>query len=216
MTPNRLLSAYGLRQRLYAWLVGVWSRGYEPLVFSRKRSLLEDLRGVVVEIGPGTGPNLAFYHQDVVWIGVEPNGYMNPYLQRQAQQVGRSIDVRAGSAEQLPVADESADAVVSTMVLCSVDDQEQSLQEVMRVLKPGGRYVFMEHVAAEPGSRLLFVQQIINPGWRLVADGCHVNRRTGEAIEAAGFREVHLQRFSREPGICESAYCRLCGEVDRA
>ncbi len=195
MSSDRLSFGYGIYQRFYAWLVSKWSTGYEPTVANRKRQLLQDLRGVVVEIGPGTGPNLAFYHPDVEWIGVEPNGYMNPYIERQAEKYGRDIQVRAGNAEHLPIEDATADAVVSTLVLCSVSDLEQSLHEILRVLKPGGRYVFMEHVAAESGSRLHVVQEIINPGWKLVADGCHVNRRTGEAIEAAGFREVHLQRF---------------------
>lgn len=189
-TPKR-----GPRQWLYAKLLSIWSEGYDPLVVDRKLSLLEDLRGVVVEIGPGTGPNLSLFHPDVHWIGIEPNGHMNEYLEQEARRLQRQIDVRGGTAESIPVPDESADAVVATMVLCSVGDQANSLREVLRVLKPGGRYVFMEHVAAEEGSKLHRVQQVLNPGWKLVADGCHVNRRTGESIEQAGFREVSIQRF---------------------
>ena len=69
------------------------------------------------------------------------------------------------------------------------------------MLRPGGRYVFLEHVAAEEGSRLHLVQQAINPGWRIVSDGCNVTRRTGEAIQRAGFREVHLERFQMSQGF---------------
>ncbi len=195
MTLRSPDSKRGPRQWFYAKLVSIWSNGYSPLVAERRRSLLCDLRGTVVEIGPGTGPNLALYHPDVHWIGIEPNGHMNDYLQEEANSLQLDIDMRGGTAESIPLPDESADAVVATMVLCSVKDQARSLQEFLRVLKPGGRFVFMEHVAAENGSRLLMVQHVINPGWRIVADGCQVNLHTGAAIEAAGFSEVHMEHF---------------------
>lgn len=191
----------GLRQWLYAWLIARWSDGYDPLITDRKRALLHELRGTVVEIGPGTGPNLALYRPDVHWIGIEPNGHMDGYLQAEARRLQRDIDVRGGTAEALPLPDESADAVVATMVLCSVSDQTLALNEILRILKPGGRFVFMEHVAAPEGSRLYKVQQVINPGWRIVSDGCHVTRRTGEAIRAAGFGEVHIEPFKMPQGF---------------
>ena len=191
----------GPRRRLYAWLVSKWSAGYDPLVTERKRALLGELRGTVVEIGPGTGPNLALYRPDVHWIGIEPNGHMDGYLQAEARRLQRDIDVRGGTAESLPFPDESADAVVATMVLCSVSDQARALQEIRRVLKPGGRYVFLEHVAAASGSRLHLTQSVINPGWRIIADGCHVNRRTGDAIEQAGFSRVQMERFDLPQGF---------------
>jgi SAM-dependent methyltransferase len=196
MTDDAPAPQRGLRRKLYAWMLARWSSGYDPLVTKRKAALLGDLRGTVVEIGPGTGPNLALYRPDVHWIGFEPNGYMDGYLRAEARRLGRDIDVRGGTAENLPLPDASADAVVATLVLCSVSDQVRALQEIRRVLKPGGRYAFLEHVAAPRGSRLHRVQNLINPGWRLVADGCHVNRHTGDAIERVGFSHVQIERFS--------------------
>jgi ubiquinone/menaquinone biosynthesis C-methylase UbiE len=94
-----------------------------------------------------------------------------------------------------------ADATVATMVLCSVANQEAALREVLRVLKPNGTFVFLEHVAAERGSRLSRVQNVLNPGWRLFADGCNINRRTGDAIQQAGFRYIHMEEFRMPQGF---------------
>lgn len=97
----------------------------------------------LLEIGPGAGASLAYYPKDIHWIGIEPNPYMHPYLEREAQQQGlTNIELQSGSAEKLPVEDESIDTVVSTHVLCSVTDLEASFQEIKRVLKPGGSFVW--------------------------------------------------------------------------
>lgn len=199
--PNPAPRKRGLYPRFYARLIARWSDGYDPLVVDRKRALLGDLRGTVVEIGPGSGPNLALYHPDVHWIGVEPNAHMDGYLYEEARRLGRDIEVRGGAAEALPLPDASADAVVATLVLCSVDDPARALHEILRVLKPGGRYVFLEHVAAEEGSSLYLVQRAVNPPWRIISDGCNVTRRTGDAICRAGFGEVQMERFQMSQGF---------------
>ncbi|MBI3894472.1 MAG: class I SAM-dependent methyltransferase [Acidobacteria bacterium] len=192
--PARPPSA-GLSKRIHAWLLAHSAARYNRLVVERKKALLGGLHGDVLEIGPGTGPNLAFYPADCRWIGVEPNPFMVPYLQRAAKEVGRNIEIRSGSAEQLPAEDTSADAVVSTLVLCSVGDPAASLREVLRVLKPGGRFVFIEHVAAPRGTTLRRLQGFIRPLWKRIADGCHPDRETWLTIEQAGYREVHLEHF---------------------
>ncbi|KAM6547373.1 hypothetical protein CsatB_019049 [Cannabis sativa] len=94
--------------------------------------------------------------------------------------------------EALPLADASADAVVGTLVLCSVGDVNLTLKEVKRVLKPGGLYLFVEHVAAKEGSSLRFIQSILNPLQQTVADGCHLTRETGKHISEAGFSNLKL------------------------
>ncbi|XP_071929086.1 uncharacterized protein [Coffea arabica] len=97
-------------------------------------------------------------------------------------------------AEALPLGDASVDAVVATLVLCSVKDVDLALQEIMRVLKPGGLCVFVEHVAAEDGTIRRFFQGILDPLQQFVADGCHFTRKTGEVIAKAVFSSVELQR----------------------
>ncbi|MBI1955442.1 MAG: class I SAM-dependent methyltransferase [Acidobacteria bacterium] len=185
----------GWSKRLHAWCLAHCAARYERLVAERKRVLIGTLYGDVLEIGPGAGPNLAFYPAGCRWVGVEPNPYMAPYLQQAAEQVGRNIEIRWGSAEQLPAEDASADAVVSTLVLCSVRDPAASLREVLRVLKPGGRFVFIEHVAAPRGTRLRRIQGFIRPLWKRIADGCHPDRETWTTIEQAGFARVHCEHF---------------------
>ena len=185
----------GWSKRFHAWCLAHYTARYERLVADRKRALIGDLHGDVLEIGPGTGPNLAFYPAGCRWVGVEPNPYMVPYLQQAAERVGRNIEIRSGSAEQLPAEDSSTDAVVSTLVLCSVRDPAASLREVLRVLKPGGRFVFIEHVAAPRGTRLRRVQGFIRPIWKRLADGCHPDRETWLTIEQAGFARVDCEHF---------------------
>ncbi len=185
---------------IYAWGMASIAAGHDALLAERKRALLGGLHGTVVEIGPGTGPNLVYYPPGVRWIGVEPNGHMNGYLEKEARRLGLEIELHAGTVEALPFAGDSVDHVVSTLVFCSVDDQTRALREVWRVLKPGGCFVFIEHVAAAEGTTLLRVQHALAPAWRLVADGCRPDRRTWEAISLAGFRSVEIERFRVSAG----------------
>ena len=161
-----------------------------------KRSLLGNLQGRVLEIGPGSGLNLSYYPKDIHWIGVELNPFTQTYLQEEAQQLGlKHIDFRTGSAEQLDVEDNSIDAVVSTYVLCAVTNLTESLQEILRVLKPGGHFLFIEHVAAKEATWTRRLQGWVRPVWKVVFDGCHPDRETGLALQNAGFKQVHYQQF---------------------
>lgn len=184
----------------YAWAMAVIASGHDVALAQRKRSLLGDLHGTVVEIGPGTGPNLAYYAPDVRWVGIEPNGYMNHFLEAEARRLRREIDVRTSLVETLPFEDESIDHVVGTLVLCSVHDQDRALREIRRVLKPGGHFVFVEHVAAPDGTPLHRLQNLITPAWRLVSDGCRPNLRTWEAIPRSGFHIAEIERFQISAG----------------
>jgi len=161
-----------------------------------KQALFADLQGKVLEIGPGAGVNLEYYPTDIHWIGVEPNPFMHSYLEQEAEQVGLNrIDIKSGSAERIEVEDNSVDAVVSTYVLCSVSNLPTTVQEIRRILKPGGRFLFVEHVAAECGSWQRRIQGSIEPIWKTLFDGCRPNRETGLALEKAGFENINYQQF---------------------
>src|SRR3712207_6005618 len=118
-TVTRRASWY---QRLFASALAAEQQTRHADYDARKRALLGELRGDVLELGPGTGPNLAYYSRDVRWLGFEPNPAMFPYLQQEAQRLGMTIQLREGRAEQIEAADASFDAVVGTLVLCSVSD----------------------------------------------------------------------------------------------
>lgn len=186
----------GLRQRVFAWALARFNGAYEKSVSQHKQRLFSDLAGTVVEIGPGTGANLLFLKPDKVrWIGVEPNPFMEEYLRKEATRLGIPVDFRIGTAEHLPLPDASADAAISTLVLCSTASQEQALKEVLRVLKPGGRLIFIEHVAAPRGTRLRTLQNLVTPLWKQLGDGCHPNRETWVQLERAGFADLTCERI---------------------
>jgi ubiquinone/menaquinone biosynthesis C-methylase UbiE len=181
----------GLKQRIFAWALARFSSRYEQFAAKYKERLFAGVSGTVLEIGPGTGVNLCYFRSDRVrWIGVEPNFFMERYLREEAARLGMTTDLRVGTADNLPVDDGSVDAVISTLVLCCVPDQRQSLREIVRALKPGGRLLFIEHVAAAPGRRLRRVQNLVTPIWKWLGDGCYPNRETWTELERAGFAQV--------------------------
>lgn len=186
----------GLAQRLFAWMHAAGDLPeYDEVVNPRKRALFRALSGTVLEIGAGTGENFPFYPQDIQWIGIEPNVYMHNDLLANAREHGIRGELRAGTAETLDLPDSSVDAVVSTMVMCSVKAQDAALREILRVLKPGGRYCFLEHVGAPRGTGLRRLQTGIKPIWRVFADGCTPDCDTAASIRQAGFASVEIEAF---------------------
>ncbi|MDA0564770.1 methyltransferase domain-containing protein [Streptomonospora sp. S1-112] len=183
----------GAGQRLAARMV---PDGWEPPQYARvKPRLLAPLAGEVVEIGPGAGINLGYYGPGVRWTGVEPNPHLHERIRRGAARAGLSARLIPGRAERIDAADSSVDAVVGTLVLCSVADADRVLAEVLRVLRPGGRYVFLEHVAAPPATRTRRAQDVLSPVLRRLPGGCRYNRETGAAIARAGFGAVEHDGF---------------------
>lgn len=161
-----------------------------------KRSLLGQLQGTVLEIGPGAGANFAYYPTDLHWIGVEPNPFMHSYLRQEATQRGfQTIELYEGTAEDLPVNAGMADVVVSSHVLCSVSNLDRALREVQRVLKLGGYLIFLEHVAADSCTWTRRIQEGVAPLWKTLFDNCHPNRETLQALEAAGFATLDYHHF---------------------
>lgn len=190
-----------LYHRAFAWLLAHGEAADRRLYAARKTALLGGIRGHVVEIGAGAGVNLAYLDPAVRYTAVEPNPHFHRRIRQRGRRAGIPVEAVTAVAEQIPLADRSVDAVISTLVLCSVDSQEAALAEVRRVLRPGGTFVFIEHVAAPAGSALLAAQRALRAPWALLADGCRPDRRTAEAIQDAGFAEVHIERFNVPGGL---------------
>lgn len=193
LSKTKMPSCY---KQFFAWGLKNLSAEYEQAIAERKQNLLGNLQGHILEIGPGTGANLPYYPTGIHWIGVEPNPFMHDYLREKAEALGLNIELHQGTAERLPVDDNQMDAVVSTLVLCSVPDLAGTLAEIVRVLKPGGQFMFIEHVVAGEGTLLRQVQRGIRPVWKMLGDGCHPDRETWKALEAAGFAQVDYEHFS--------------------
>jgi ubiquinone/menaquinone biosynthesis C-methylase UbiE len=157
-----------------------------------RQGLLADATGRVLEIGAGTGVNLAHYGDGIESLVLtDPEPPMLKRLQRAANEHAPDAQVLQAPAEDLPFEDDSFDAVVSTLVLCGVDDQPKALREARRVLRPGGRLLFIEHVRSDdPG--LARFQDRMNRINRFVA-GCECNRQTLSAIEAEQFEVSRIE-----------------------
>lgn len=185
-----------LRKRLFAWIYHhLLSSGSleDPLTHDIRAPLIARARGDVLEIGAGDGGNLALYAPGIRLTLLEPNPYMLSYLREACN--GRDytcISVVEGYGERLPFPEQSFDTVITTHVLCSVSSQQQVLAEIRRVLRPGGMFLFVEHVADAPRTLVYHTQRLINPLWKAVGDGCHLTRDTGAAILAAGFSTVEI------------------------
>jgi ubiquinone/menaquinone biosynthesis C-methylase UbiE len=161
-----------------------------------RRTLLTGAFGDVLEIGAGTGINLPHYPPSVRRLVLaEPNPGMRSRLKR---KVGERPDVTVidATAEAIPMPDRAFDVVVSTLVLCSVDSPGRSLAEVWRILRPGGRFLFLEHVAAQGRPGRLRWQRLLEPAWRCMAGNCHLTRRTEDSIVEMGFQLQGVQRES--------------------
>jgi ubiquinone/menaquinone biosynthesis C-methylase UbiE len=169
-----------------------------------KRQLLANAHGRVLEIGVGTGLSFLHYPPDVELAGVEPSPHMLKRARRRAAELGRKVELVEAPAEQLPFADDSFDTVVSLTVLCTVSDAKRTLGEIRRVLRPGGRFVFLEHVRSDD-AQLARRQDRWERPWGWIAGGCHPNRRTLETIEAAGFqiRELEHKELTEVPGLVQ-------------
>jgi ubiquinone/menaquinone biosynthesis C-methylase UbiE len=160
-----------------------------------RAELLGTLSGDVLEVGAGTGVNLSHYPGTVSRLVLtEPDPHMRARLDR---RIGtRGATVRGDAAGHLDLPDESFDVVVSTLVLCTVEDPSRALAEMHRVLRPGGQLVFLEHVAAAAGSSRLRWQRRVEPVWKHLAGNCHVTRDTERSIVTAGFDIEDVRRES--------------------
>ena len=160
-----------------------------------RRRLVAAARGAVVEIGAGYGATFAHYPPAVTSVlALEPDPTLRALALAAATGAPVPVTVQNGVAESLPVADASADVVVSSLVLCSVADQSAVLAEAVRVLRPGGLLLFYEHVRSSHRV-LAAAEDLLTPLWSRVAGGCHPNRDTAAAIAAAGLTMLDLQRF---------------------
>ena len=178
---------------MIGWLYDLVSaRSEKKGMADLRRRLLASLEGEVVEIGAGTGLNLASYERAVRVVAVEPDPGMAKRLTTRAAAARPAAEVVAASAEALPFTDASFDAAVSTFVLCSVADPAAALAEIHRVLRPGGSLVLLEHVRG--AGRAARWQDRLTPFHRSVMGNCHLNRDTFAAVEAAGFETSGVVR----------------------
>lgn len=183
-----------LRNLVTAYLLDRFVPHYNRMAGEVKSRLLAGVSGEMLEIGAGTGANFAYLPEGVRWTGCDPNPGGQRYCERGASAAGIEAQWRRAPAEELPFDGGRFDTVVSTLTLCSVRSPEKALREVLRVLKPGGMFIFLEHVAAHESSPLLRRQKRWAPVFGALA-GCRPHQDTAQLIEEAGFSRVDLERL---------------------
>ena len=183
-----------------------------PIATRYRRRVIPRATGRVLEIGMGSGLNLPFYGPHVAHVfGLEPSPALHRIASRRARLAPFPVDVLEAAAEAIPLEDASVDTVVSTWTLCTVADPARALSEMRRVLKPGGRLVFVEHgLAPDPTVRRW--QHGLNRVWQRVAGGCHLNRKVDEMIAAAGWNLGAVDTdYAGWPRTLSFMYCGEAG-----
>jgi ubiquinone/menaquinone biosynthesis C-methylase UbiE len=193
-----------------------WGRGFSALydrglraseeagLGRMREELLAQAQGRVLELGAGTGVNLDLYPSSGIeeLVLVEPDPHMAKRLRRRVEGSPRAATISEAKGERLPFEDDSFDTAVVMLVLCTVPDPAASVAELARVLKPGGRLLFIEHVRAEDPGLARWQDRLEKP-WRFLGDGCHCNRDTAATIAATGFEVDQLDhdRLPKAPPI---------------
>jgi ubiquinone/menaquinone biosynthesis C-methylase UbiE len=177
----------------------------QPRLGALRHELLSDVGGEVLEIGFGSGLNLSHYPERIKKIiALEPNPGMNRMAQKRVRSARVIVDYKVSSAERIPLADASFDSIVSTWTLCSIPKVDQALREILRLLRPGGKFFFLEHGRSDERTIQKW-QDRLTPFNKKLADGCHLNRDIEGIIENAGLKVIELRRFYHEGG--PKAFC---------
>jgi ubiquinone/menaquinone biosynthesis C-methylase UbiE len=193
-------TAGAVHHPIFARVFDRLSRKAGPEQAEHRKELLADLSGRVIEVGAGNGINFPHYPPEVTeLVAVEPEAYLRDRAREAAEAVPVEVTVVDGLAEALPAEDESFDAAVTSLVLCSVADQARALAEIRRVLRPGGELRFYEHVLADE-PKVARLQNRVDRVWPFLGGGCHPNRDTPAAVTAAGFDLQSCRRFRFRPG----------------
>ena len=172
------------------------ARSEKTFLKSWRRELLKHVYGEVLEIGAGTGANIEHYSDQITRLVLtEPDKHKRRIMEKKISDKGRdNVQITDGTAEQISAEDESFDCVVAFIVFCCISNPGTALEEIKRVLKSGGYFIFLEHVAAPEGTSIRRWQNWLNPIWRIVGD--NINRETEEAIIRAGFTMKEITRES--------------------
>lgn len=167
--------------------------GSKPIRYQRKK-VVPNAVGRVLEVGMGSGLNLPYYNADkvdMVW-GLEPSEGMREKAQPNLKKSNINVEWLDLPGEEIPLDNNSADTIILTFTLCTIPDWEKAMEQMHRVLKPGGKLLFAEHGKA-PDKNIQRWQDKIDPYWSKIAGGCHVNRPIAEMISDSGFKIRQLE-----------------------
>jgi ubiquinone/menaquinone biosynthesis C-methylase UbiE len=179
-----------------------------PRIERLRKETLSGVRGEILEVGFGTGLNLEHYPEHVHHLtAVDPGEGMSRLARRRIERSEINVDLRVQTAEELPFEDGQFDCVVSTWTLCSIQDARRAVLEISRVLKPGGRFLYMEHGLSDEASVQRW-QRRLTPLQKRIAGGCRLDVDIEALVRSGAFGEVNIERFllDRTPKIAGSMF----------
>jgi ubiquinone/menaquinone biosynthesis C-methylase UbiE len=204
------------------WYSAVFARIYDPfmqqmeerVLQKRRKALLENLHGDILEVGAGTGANFVHYQADAKVIAIEPSALMlnqGEKKLRENQYPATFQLIQAGIGDQAveeAIPEGGLDAVVFTLVLCTIPDAKSALKQCVQWLKPGGKLVMLEHIASSDpwGYR---VQTVINPVWKHLAEGCNLNRHTDQLVQSLGLQAESEEYFTKALPFYEAVWMKV-------
>lgn len=166
----------------------------DPISSKYRKQLLSEVSGEVLEIGFGTGLNLAYYPENTTKVTtIDPNPGMNRLARKRIKESKIAVDNRLLSSEDLPFPDNHFDSIVSTWTLCSIANIDRAMAEIYRVLKPNGKFYFIEHGLSNE-AKIKVWQNRLNPIQKAIADGCHLNRNIKKILENQ-FKSIIIEEF---------------------
>ncbi len=185
----------GGRGAFNAWFFDTFDGYVNVVAGPSKQAAFEGIEpGRILEIGIGTGANFDHLPAGSNLVALEPNEAMHERLHRRASEKGIGLELLVAPGESIPLDDGSIDTVICSLVLCTVEHPDAVLAEIKRVLRPGGTFRFVEHVAARPVSPRRWLQGALTRPWAWIFEGCQLCRHTDLAIEAAGFASLEIRR----------------------
>jgi ubiquinone/menaquinone biosynthesis C-methylase UbiE len=192
---NKMLKK--LSQKLLAFILKKTDKINRNIYHKKKKFLFKNLKGTIAELGPGTGLNLEYYPKNIKWIGIEPNSDLREEITNKAKKLKmKNIIVKNATAEKIPIKSNSVETVISTLMLCSVKDVKKTIKEVHRILKPNGKFIFIEHVAGKPNTLRKSTQNLLAKSpYLIISDNCHPNRDIGNEIKKSKFKSVNYKTY---------------------
>ncbi|WP_418603449.1 class I SAM-dependent methyltransferase [Hwangdonia sp.] len=185
-----------IRGPINAWMLKILDDYMNYLFGKSKKKLFKNHPETIVEIGSGTGANMRYLKKGTRLIAIEPNIYMHNNLKKNAAKYGINLEIKTMVGESIDLPDNSCDFVVSTLVLCTVNNPVTCINQIKRILKPSGVFVFVEHVKAQEKSILAYIQKILHKPWHWFFEGCHTNRDTKLLLESAGFNTLEIEAYN--------------------
>ncbi len=195
-------------QRIFAAVYDKVMHGTEQHLAVNRTRLVSSLKGSILDVGFGTGANFPFFDKEASIIAIEPS---MPMMKKAQLKFGDLPNVRMynygvnDDKVDVLIEEQSLDAIVCTLVLCTINDPERALRRFNKWLKPNGRLVIMEHIKSKhPVKGRL--QELFNPAWKVIGDGCNLTRHTDHLIESLGFLPEEKQYFTRTISFVEGVY----------